>query len=460
MIVPPPRAARHAAARLDLQAQSWLHEARVSAPVEPSDAKWGLLLMCVAGYILTAVGRVHQLFPVLETLRPAIVTGLLAIALYVCDRQRTRELRYVLLAPTKWLLALLVWMVLSVPGALVASSSFTLVFDNFIKTVLMYLVIAASVRSVRDVERLAFAYLLGAVSYSAVVMSRFDLGAGDAWRLGRLYYYDANDFATFVVSAIPLGVYFLHSGRTMTMRAGAAVGLVLLTLGFVWSGSRGGFIALSAVAIFIVARYSAIPLRWRLSATAVVAVVLLTAASDQYWQQMSTIASSDDYNRKSESGRLQIWSRGLGYMISNPLLGLGPGNFQAAEGRLSPHAERQQYGIGVRWNAAHNSFIQAGAELGIPGLILFSGMIASAFAALGRSGREDPATEPFAAPRSPITPALTASLLGFVVGAFFLSLAYSEMLYTLVALAVGLRKVADISTPQPQGLEDRPWPSR
>ena len=34
-----------------------------------------------------------------------------------------------------------------------------------------------------------------------------------------------------------------------------------------------------------------------------------------------------------------------------------------------------------------------------------------------------------------------ASLLGFVVGAFFLSLAYAEMFYTLVALAVGLHKV-------------------
>jgi hypothetical protein len=35
-----------------------------------------------------------------------------------------------------------------------------------------------------------------------------------------------------------------------------------------------------------------------------------------------------------------------------------------------------------------------------------------------------------------------ASLIGFVVGAFFLSLGYSEMLYTLIAMAVGLRKVA------------------
>ena len=71
-------------------------------------------------------------------------------------------------------------------------------------------------------------------------------------------------------------------------------------------------------------------------------------------------------------------------MMANPLLGVGPGNFQTAEGTLSPLAERQQYGVGVRWNAAHNSFVQIGAELGFPGLALFVAVIVSAFVALRR----------------------------------------------------------------------------
>ena len=37
--------------------------------------------------------------------------------------------------------------------------------------------------------------------------------------------------------------------------------------------------------------------------------------------------------------------------------------------------------------------------------------------------------------------ALTASLIGFVVGAFFLTLAYHDMLYMLTSLALGLRQV-------------------
>jgi putative inorganic carbon (hco3(-)) transporter len=398
-------------------------------------------MLCVAAYVLTAVGRLHQLFGALEGLHLALISGLLAIGLYAIDGSPQRRGALVLGRTTMLVAALLVWMAMSVPFALSTGASFDLVVNNFMKTAIMSFVVAGSVRRRRDVERLALVYLAGAVLYSLVVMTRFDLGDGGQWRLGHLYYYDANDFATFVVTAMPLGIYFLHAAPKASARVAAAAGLVVLTLGFVWSGSRGGFVALGAVAAFIVFRYSAIPLRWRVSATALVAIVLVTTASDQYWQQMGTITSESDYNHTSESGRLQIWSRGIGYMMANPLLGVGPNNFPSAEGTLSPLAERQQYGIGVRWNAAHNSFIQIGAETGLPGLALFIAVIVSAFAALRRSGPAEAALARAGEARAPLTPALTASLIGFAVGAFFLSLAYSEMLYTLVALAVGLHKV-------------------
>jgi multisubunit Na+/H+ antiporter MnhC subunit len=42
----------------------------------------------------------------------------------------------------------------------------------------------------------------------------------------------------------------------------------------------------------------------------------------------------------------------------------------------------------------------------------------------------------------PLAQALTGALIGFAVGAFFLSLAYTDALYTLVALAAGLRRSA------------------
>jgi O-antigen ligase len=422
----------------------------VTEPIDEDTLRWDPLLLCVAAYILIAVGRVHQLFPALELLHPAALAGFLGIVLYLIDSQAERRGIHLAVPTTKRLLGFTIWMILCVPGALVVSNSFTVVVGNFIKTGIMYAVVASAVRGTIDVERLARVYLASAVLYTLVVMSRFDLGSGNDWRLGHLYYYDANDFATYLVTAMPLGLYFTHTSRRLWGRLLAGFALVVLTLGFVWSGSRGGFLALAAVAAFILIRYSAIPLRWRLSAAALVVMVLVGTASDQYWRQMSTIFSDTDYNRTQETGRLQIWSRGLKYMLDNPLFGVGPGNFQAAEGRLSEFADRQQFGIGVRWNAAHNTFVQIGAETGIPGLLLFVALLVSAFGALRRSRHDSLLARDRTA--ASLAPALTASLLGFVVGSIFLSLAYSEMLYTLVALGVGLRKVTEFEADDAVGV--------
>ncbi len=188
---------------------------RVAAPAAPAtasepDRQWDLLLGCVAAHILTAVGRVHQLFPILGALRPAIVTGILAIALYLMDGREERRLARLWVPATKYLLALFGWMILSVPNALVAGNSFDLVFGGFVKTVLLFLITAGTIRGIRDVERLGGVYLVAGTAYAGVVITTFDLGTGANWRLGHLYYYDANDLATFLVTAVPFGLFFLQ----------------------------------------------------------------------------------------------------------------------------------------------------------------------------------------------------------------------------------------------------------
>ena len=80
--------------------------------------------------------------------------------------------------------------------------------------------------------------------------------------------------------------------------------------------------------------------------------------------------------------------------------------------------------------------------MGIPGLCIFIAIIASAFEALRRVNRSWPIDRAADDRPRALTQALTAALIGFVVGAYFLSLVYAELFYTLLALAVGLEKVA------------------
>ena len=415
-----------------------------SAPtrrVKSGTAAWDPLLVCVAVYLATSVGRVHQLFPALLPFKPALLSAVLAIGLLVLDRSAPRRVSLLRFRTTVCVVGLLLWAALSVPGALHQGLAFQS-WTDFARTVVMFFVIAGSVRNARDVERLTLVYFTVTVVYTAVVLTRFQLGA-DSWRLGRLYYYDANDMATLIATAMPLGLYFVLAHPRPLSRGLALAGLAVLAVGLIRSGSRGGFLALLAVTAFVLLGFTTVPARARLAGLIVILAVAGTSASDRYWAQMQTIVHPhQDYNATSEAGRLKIWARGVGYMVENPVFGVGLLNFQVAEGTISSLARRQERGIGVLWGAAHNSFVQVGAELGIPGLLLFIGVIATALRSLRRVAAQRTRASPSTDQVARLAQSLMAAILGFVVGAFFLSLGFADMFYTLAALAVALAKTA------------------
>lgn len=395
---------------------------------------WDLLLVCLAVFMLTSVARFHQLFPALSLIKPVTLAGMLAIALSLLDRVPARRLKPLDVRATRWMIALAIWMALSVPGALWPGGAFATLLD-FVKTVLISLVIITAVRSVQDVERLTLIYFVGAVIFAAVVLSRMQFQLAAEGRLERLYFYDSNDFATYTITAMPLGLYFAASERGLWVRCVAWAGIALLTAGFIWSGSRGGFLAFVAVIAYFLLRYTSVNRSWRWSAVAAIGIVLIATAGDAYWTRINTVLHpTRDYNLTSDQGRMRLWRRGVGYMLDHPVLGVGAGNFPRAEGTISPLVERTPRGRNVKWGPPHNSYVQVGAELGVVGLLIFAAFLISVFRALSR----------LSTPTGPpvrLAQSLTASLIGFVVGAFFLTLAYHDMLYMLTSLALGLRQV-------------------
>ena len=421
----------------------------VSAPVTSVPAaragrrrsRWDLLLVCMAVYIASGVGRIHDLFPVLLPLKPALVATVLGMGLWLLQQVGQRRFALLRSRVSTCLVGLLIWGAFSVPFALTGGIAFQFWID-FARAIVMYFVIAGSIRSAADVERLVLVYFGVTVLYTLVILSRFQLGNdAENWRLGRLYYYDANDLATLIATAMPLGLYFALAHRRIVLRLLALAGLLFLGVALIRSGSRGGFLAFLAIGAFILVGFTTIKARARVAGLLLILGVLGATASDKYWTQMQTIVHPhEDYNLTDDAGRVRIWKRGIGYMMDRPVVGVGMGNFQTAEGTLSPQARRSEYGRGVRWGAAHNTFVQIGAEVGIPGLLLFLALLANLFLALRRVGRR--AKRAGATDVARLAQTLTAALVGFVVGGFFLSLAYADMLYTLAALAMGLAKVA------------------
>jgi O-antigen ligase len=138
------------------------------------------------------------------------------------------------------------------------------------------------------------------------------------------------------------------------------------------SGSRGGFLGFVAVGVAALILANGISVSRRLLLLIAAPIALGLGAPAGYWKQMGTLMEpKSDYNYSAIDGRRAVAQRGFGYMARYPLFGIGMNNFAAAECTISPKLETLDRTGPVRCTAPHNSYIQAGAELGVPGLIVW-----------------------------------------------------------------------------------------
>jgi hypothetical protein len=127
---------------------------------------------------------------------------------------------------------------------------------------------------------------------------------------------------------------------------------------------------------------------------------------------------------KSSSERIEAWYEAISMFRSSPLFGIGFGQFGE-----------------YHYLTAHNSYLLALAELGLPGLFLFSALVYLStkipFAALRRHSLAAPINEATPAIRA-WSMGMLAALIGVTVGIFFLSLAYHYVLWIYAGLSGAL----------------------
>jgi O-antigen ligase len=407
--------------------------------------RWDLLRLATVAVLSCYVWRLQDVFPILTAMKASLLASLAAIALFLMSPAAIRELRRARHPVVKWAVALFIMMIISVPTSLWQGRSFSFILNDHSKTLIMMLLVVSSIRAFADVERYAIAHVLGGAIYSAIVLTRIQIGQGG--RLNDLYYYDANDLGMLLVATLPMVLYFTRRSAPTAIRLLALfiAGLYLLTI--VKSGSRGAFLGLIAVAIFVLLTFTSLPSRVRIGWVIGGVFLLSVWGSAQYWTQMKTLLNpQDDYNwvGKEDTGRMEIWKRGIGYMLSHPVTGVGVQAFPIAEGTISPLAARQSLGRGLKWSAAHNAFVQIGAELGIPGLIAFVAMLIAAFRCLMPIRRQRSRDAPERKAQAAMAQALQASLIGFAVTAFFLSQGYAAYLYALLGLIAGFAAITSV----------------
>ena len=402
--------------------------------------RWGAARTLLAVALLGYAWRLQDLFPVIGHVKPVmLVTGAFLVVLLL-DRRLPLEFGTVATrAPAVYAVILCALALIGVPFSLFQGLSLSVALKDLVPAVVLMIGIGAATEYPLDAYRLSSVHVIGALLFSAVVLTRYNVGPDG--RLGDLVYYDANGLGLVLVCTLPLAEWCAQYSTRPVARLGALATIGVLLLTIVKTGSRGAFLGLVAVVAYGIFANRSAPLRRRFGLAVLAGVLLVATAGKQYWTDMDTILHpTQDYNwvGKDESGRMSVWKRGIGYMVGHPITGVGIGAFPVAEGTISRLAKVQDYGEGLKWSAAHNSFVQVGAELGFPGLLVFLALL---FAGLGRARRAVMLGLAVGDERAAaMGDALAASLVGYMVSGFFLSEGYSVFAYSMIGIAIGLHE--------------------
>jgi len=394
--------------------------------------------------VFLSIGRMHEHYPILVLFRPALVLVGLATALALLQPKSLNQAPILKTWPARIVAAIGAMALASAPLGISLGGSATFILSDFSKTLLLFFLLVAATRHARDLITFTWAFTLGCafLVYLSLFFFQLSSAGGGLARLSHLYMYDANDISSILVIGFGIVALLAH---TCTGAPRYAAILLMLGIGAATarSGSRGGFLGFLVVGAALLVTLNRVSLAKRVGFVGMIGLGLSLYSPPGYWDQMKTILTpTQDYNWSAEEGRRQIFERGVGYLMEYPIGGLGINNFQRAECTISSKArDAVPYGAKLFCSAPHNTYLQFAAEMGFPGLILWLVMIFGGIAKMRTlakrlpphwEGGDSEARFLFHAPRY-----LTVCLTGFAVTSFFVSHAYLDPVYLLMALMAG-----------------------
>jgi probable O-glycosylation ligase (exosortase A-associated) len=239
---------------------------------------------------------------------------------------------------------------------------------------------------------------------------------------------DNNQLAFALTITLPL-MYYLASQMRQWMWKWGMFGAMALTMGaIIFSYSRGSMLGCGAMLAVLIWRGQR-----KLTALALVGVaasVMFFFAPEEWFSRMESIG---DYEEDaSAQGRITIWRAATMIALARPLIG---GGFRATYAQWIVDI----YAPGVESRAPHSIYFEV---LGEHGFLAFGVFLGFAAVAWWQGSRIQKATKNNDELRwaNDLARALQMSIMGFLVGGAFLSLAYYDGYFTILLLMAATRR--------------------
>lgn len=381
-------------------------------------------------FSILALYRPYELVPGLGFLSAtAFYFAAATLAVFIPTQLATEGTLSYLSFEVKMVILLTAVALISVPIAKSPRMAWAEFNDIFIKAVLMFVVMVNVLRTRRRLLGMMWLSLGIAIVLSLMALQLYWVGelTVEGYRVGVKIgglFGNPNDLALHLVMMAPLAIALGISSKSVYGKIACFAMAGLFVAGIMVTYSRGGFIGMVCVAGFLVWKLSR---ENRFQVMAIAAVVLLLVfvfAPGNYGMRLLSILDPSLDPVGSRGQRRDLLIRSIVVSLRNPW-GIGIGNFPI---------------VGIRNLVSHNSYTQVSSELGVLGLGAYLAFVLSPFrklAAIERRLDEDGKNGWYYY----LSIGLQASLIGFLVSSFFVSVAYNWFIYYLIAYAVAFRRI-------------------
>jgi O-antigen ligase len=250
---------------------------------------------------------------------------------------------------------------------------------------------------------------------------------------------DENYVAALMAMATALSYFSLFAEKRLIPRLllGFSIVIFVAAIALGENASRGGFLALCAVALYGVARSPRKVVGF--SVLAAGGIALFAIAGQRFWKEIDSTA---DIHEGTGDVRLELWGLGVRMWQAHPLLGVGAGNYRWVVGDYQTEAQMVKFGHSLKGSIiAHSLPVECIAELGSAGAIALLVLLCCIWRDLGKVIRQIPPPRQAPPDLDPelvqlrcYADALRGAILAIMVAGAFLSMLWYSHLWVLLAV--------------------------
>lgn len=208
--------------------------------------------------------------------------------------------------------------------------------------------------------------LIGVLCYISI-FAILSAGRGPGGHVG-----DENDVAIALVTFMPLALVSAAMAKTTMRRVLSGCAFLIMAAGVVATMSRGGALGLAAMLSY---GFWLSPQKMRTALIALVFVIGAAAfAPGEYWAELASIGyeiENQDMNAGTGALRREYWAIARQMFYSNPLFGVGIGNFKWTAGEYQTERQLEQSERVFTGQECHSLYFQVLSEVGLAGMVLF-----------------------------------------------------------------------------------------